>query len=192
MLARLLLAALALLLAPMPAAAQQLISGSWALRVEGTVIFRFDLARTAEGWRGTWVKPASFATDGALYANLSGPPVEQRSQSGRLLGEWIELTFGDARPGAVPDVFRFRLVSLDRVEAIYVDTGQAPLVLEQVEAATTPGPWEDGRVYRREGVEPGMLVRYNASPRAPPRPVVVPVPTPAPSDPARPPAVIGR
>jgi len=191
MFARLLLAALVLLLAPAPAAAQQLISGSWALRVEGTVVFRFDLARTAEGWRGTWAKPASFVTDGVAFAELGGTPVEQRAQTGRLIGDWVELTFGDARPGAVPDVFRFRLVALDRVEMIYVDTGQAPFVLEQVEPGTAPGPWESGRVYRRAGVQPGMLVRYNTGPR----PVVVrptPVTPPVATDPDRLPPVVGR
>src|SRR5690606_40204699 len=108
-----LLAALALALS-LPVAAQtqapsrsplalQMLAGSWALRVEGTVVFRFDLAQAANGWSGTWVKPNSFATDGVIFAGLASPPAEQRSQGGRAIGEWAELSFGDARPGAIPD-----------------------------------------------------------------------------------------
>lgn len=186
MLVRLLLAVFALLLVPAPAAAQQLITGSWALRVEGAVVFRFDLERTADGWRGTWIKPRSFTTDGAVFTELGGPPVEQQSQAGRNLGEWIELTFGDTRPGAVPDVFRFRLVAFDRVEMIYTDTGQAPFVLESVDPGTAPGPWDPARAYRRAGVQPGQLVRYNTATR--PTPDIAP----RPDVDERPPAVIGR
>jgi hypothetical protein len=103
------------------------------------------------------------------------------------MGDWIELTFGDARPGAVPDVFRFRLVSFDRVEMIYVDTGQAPYELESVAPGTSPGPWQPGRVYRRAGVTPGALVRYDVAP-----PSTVRTRPPPAETTERPPAVIGR
>src|SRR6478609_5108389 len=145
--------------------ALQMLAGSWALKVEDTVMFRFDLAQTATGWTGTWAKPKSFASDGAVFAELSGPPAEQRSQSGRAIGEWAELAFGDARPGAIPDVFRFRLTGPDRAEMLYADTGQAPFVLERVDPGTPPGPWAAGRVYRRTGVQAGTLVSYNVGPR---------------------------
>ncbi|HEU4649883.1 MAG TPA: hypothetical protein VFS49_00570 [Croceibacterium sp.] len=185
--------------APGPARASlaaQMLAGSWALRIDGTVLFRFDLETDGAGWRGRWVKPTSFVTDGALFGSLAGPPVEQRSMGGRALGEWAELTFGDTRPGAVPDVFRFRLVSPDRAEMIYADTGFAPFTLERIDAATAAGPWPAGKVYRRAGVQPGALVTYNAGPRTPPRAEPTPAPNspvegpPAPTD--RPPAVIGR
>ena len=206
MLARLLLALMVLL--PLPAAAQtsavsqapagaaqpslaaRMLAGSWVLRVDGVVVFRFDIARSGEGWSGTWAKPRSFASDGANFAELSGPPIEQASQRGRVIGEWAELTFGDARPGAVPDVFRFRLLSPERAEMIYTDTGHAPFLLERVDQGTAPGPWDAGRVYRRAGVQPGTLVSYNLGPR------IVPAPAPAdaeaPAEPDRPPAIIGR
>jgi hypothetical protein len=165
-----------------------MLAGSWALRVDGTVMFRFDLVRDGAGWSGTWVKPRSFASDGAIFAELSGPPTEQRSQSGRAIGEWAELAFGDTRPGAIPDVFRFRLTGPDRAEMLYADTGQAPFVLERVDPGTPPGPWADGRVYRRDGVQPGSMVSYNVARR------LAPVPEPEAGPPAtdRPPAVVGR
>jgi hypothetical protein len=167
--------------------ALQMLAGSWALKVDGIVMFRFDLAPTATGWSGTWAKPRSFASDGAIFAELSGPPTEQRSQSGRAIGEWAELAFGDARPGAIPDVFRFRLVGPDRAEMLYADTGQAPFLLDRVDPGTPPGPWADGRVYRRTGVQPGSMVSYNVARR--PTPVATPTAAPA-TD--RPPAVVGR
>ena len=172
-----------------PSFAAQMLAGSWALRVEGTVVFRFDLARGADGgWSGLWAKPKSFATDGAIFAELSCPPVELRSQAGRAIGEWAGLSFGDARPGAIPDVFRFRLTGPDRAEMLYADTGQAPFVLERVDPGTPPGPWAAGRVYRRAGVQAGTLVSYNVGPR------VIPSaePTNAPAGTDRPPAVVGR
>ncbi len=177
--------------APAPARASlaaQMLAGSWALRVDGAVMFRFDLVRSADGWSGTWVKPKSFATDGAIFSELSGPPTVQRAQSGRAIGEWAELSFGDTRPGAIPDVFRFRLTSPDSAEMLYVDTGQAPFVLERVTPEVAPGPWTAGRVYRRPGVQPGSLVSYNVARRDTP----APTPTPAPVETGRPPAIIGR
>lgn len=168
--------------------AVQMLAGSWALRVEGTIMFRFDLAPSATGWTGTWAKPHAFATDGAIFAEIGGPPAEQRSQSGRAIGDWAELSFGDARPGAIPDVFRFRLVSPDRAEMLYTDTGQAPYVLERVDAGTQLGPWAPGRVYRRTGVQAGTLVSYNVDRR--PTPAASTTDAPTVTD--RPPAIIGR
>lgn len=168
--------------------AAQMLAGSWALRIDGTIVFRFDLEPDGAGWRGSWVKPTAFVTDGALFGSLSGPPVVQRSMSGRTSGDWAELTFGDLRPGAVPDIFRFRLQGPDRAEMIYAETGFAPFVLERVDAGTAPGPWPAGRVYRREGVQPGTLVTYNAGPQTTPR---APPPR-APAEVQGPPAVEGR
>lgn len=171
-----------------PSLALQMLAGSWALRVEDTVVFRFDLVRNGEGWSGAWLKPKSFATDGAMFTELTGPPEVQRSQGGRAIGEWAELSFGDVRPGAIPDVFRFRLIGPDRAEMLYVDTGQAPFVLERVDGETMPGAWSPGQVYRREGVRPGMLVTYNVGPRTAPSPQ----PTARPPATERQPAIIGR
>jgi hypothetical protein len=135
---------------PVPAAAQDL-AGSWALRIEGTTIFRFDIETAGDGWKGTWWKPRSFASDGNNFGRLVGPPIEVTSGSGRALGEWAELSFPDPRPNAVPDVFRFRMIGGDRVEMIYADTGLAPYELVRVVAKAPLGPWEADKVYRRPG-----------------------------------------
>lgn len=127
------------------------LEGSWALRLDGAIIFRFDLAESGEGWSGTWSRPRSFASDGNRFANLRGPAEEIESAKSRALGNWIELTFADERPGAVPDIFRFQLLEPDRVEMIYAETGLAPYTLERVAPDALLGPWESGHVYARAG-----------------------------------------
>jgi len=151
------------LLLPAPAAAQSLagqsLAGSWALRLDGSIIFRFDIARDGDGWSGSWSRPGNFASDGDRFANFTGDTVMIPSREGRDIGGWAELTFPDDRPGAVPDVFRFHLIAPDRAEMIYADTGLAPYVLERVAADALLGPFEPGKVYRRPGMAPPPAVR---------------------------------
>jgi hypothetical protein len=173
---------LLLLLLPVPAAAQPLagdLAGSWALRFDGSVIFRFDIERAGDGWRGTWSRPGNFASDGDRFANVAGGTVTIASREGRDFAGWAELTFPDDRPGAVPDIFRFRLLPTGKAEMIYVETGLAPYVLDRAAADVPLGPFEPGKVYHRPGTAPAPLVR------------------PAPPDPEtaetrRPPAFEGR
>lgn len=172
MIRRLLPVLLLLLLLPVPAAAQETLAGSWALRLDGSIIFRFDLKATAEGWRGAWSRPRSFATDGDRFSSINGPTVWVDSSEGRKIGEWAEVTFPDERPGAVPDVFRFHLIAPGKVEMIYVGTGLAPYVLERVEPDSILGPWEPGKVYSRPGVKPLPATAPAARRPAPPPPEV--------------------
>lgn len=137
-----------------PPPEEQSLDGSWALRIDGAIIFRFDLTDEGEGWSGVWSRPTSFASDGNRFGNLKGPTETVESSETRSIGEWVEFTFPDNRPGAVPDIFRFRLVEPDRVELIYVDTGLAPYTLARVASGALLGPWETGKVYAREGAPP--------------------------------------
>jgi hypothetical protein len=176
---------LLLLLLPVPAAAQSLtgeLAGSWALRFDGSVIFRFDIERDGEGWRGAWSRPANFSTDGDRFANLAGGTVTIPSRDGRDFAGWAELTFPDDRPGAVPDIFRFRVLPTGRAEMIYAETGLAPYVLDRVAAHEALGPFEPGKVYSRPGTAPAPLARP-----APPAP-----PAPEPAETPRRPAFEGR
>jgi hypothetical protein len=153
MLARILLI-LALLL-PFPAAAQtpagKTLEGSWAMEIGGTAIFRFDIAPAAEKdeWRGTWNRPSSLASDGNRFAKLTGPPEQVKSMAGIEVDGQVELSFNDPRPGAIPDIFRFRLLSADTVEMVYVGTDLAPYMLKRVAAAAKIGPWDASKVYAR-------------------------------------------
>jgi hypothetical protein len=134
------------LLLPAPAAAQSL-AGSWALRLDGAVIMRFDLERSGAGWKGAWVKPDSFASDGKRFARISLPAVRLESARGEAIGEWAELSFDDPEAGEEPQVFRFRLTASGKVEMLYVGTDLAPFMLESVAANAALGPFEPGKVY---------------------------------------------
>jgi hypothetical protein len=123
------------------------LEGSWGLRLDGSIIMRFDLARTADGWTGGWVKPTSFASDGQRFGSIRMPSIERRADSGRSMGEWAEITFNDPRPGEEPDQFRIRLIDPDRAEMIYVGTGLPPFPLVRVGAGALLGPFEEGKVY---------------------------------------------
>src|SRR4051812_38988455 len=115
---RLALITLALLL-PVPLAAQAdkpaaaesrpaaKLAGSWALRVDGANVFRFDIARDGESWKGAWIRPKSFASTGDSFSRFSEETIAIASGEGKAIGEWAELAFPDNRPRAVPDVFRF-------------------------------------------------------------------------------------
>lgn len=144
-----------ILLATIPGAATaQSLQGSWALEVEDAAIFRFDLEREGDEWRGTWTRPIAIDSDGDRFAGFSRQAVEVSSTGSDAVGEWAELTFTDPRPGAVPDVFRFRAIRPNQAEMIYVGTGWAPYMLTRVPSGTSLGPFEIGKVYRREGVRP--------------------------------------
>jgi hypothetical protein len=175
--ARLLFALLVLL--PVPAAAQatlpaqailptqpitvagSFLEGSWALRLDGAIVMRFDLKRKADGWEGAWVKPTSFRSDsgGRRFGEIVMPAVERHADSSRTIGDWAELTFNDPRPGQEPDVFRLHLLSADRAELIYVGTGMAPYTLERVGAGALLGPFEAGGVYDNQPDNPRIAER---------------------------------
>lgn len=150
MIARLLVLFALLLSAP---AAAQSLAGSWALEMDGATIFRFDLAQDAHGqWHATWNKPSSFASDGNHFRKLSGPAKRVRSATAVELpdGSGVELSFPDPRPGAIPDIFDFRLIDSDAVRMTYVGTGLAPYTLARVSADAPLGPWDPARTYGRE------------------------------------------
>ena len=194
MIRRLLL--LLLLLLPVPAAAQQatfastFLEGSWGIRLDGAIIMRFDLELTADGWAGAWVKPTSFASDGVRFGNIKMPSTERKSDSGRAIGEWAEITFDDPRPGEEPDQFRIRLIAPDRAEMLYVGTGLPPFTLERVAAGALLGPFEEGKVYGGP-----RLARPAATAPPVPAPATPPArqsPPPADEPVQSPPAMIGR
>jgi hypothetical protein len=181
------------------------LEGSWGLRLDGSIVMRFDLARTADGWTGGWVKPTSFASDGQRFGRITMPAVERRADSGRSIGEWAEITFDDPRPGEEPDQFRIRLIAPDRAEMIYVGTGLPPFTLERVAEGALLGPFEEGKVYGprapRSAAAPPAPALGPPAQRPPPTQPIVPRPAPPPpaqqpppeDAPVRgPPAMIGR
>ena len=221
MIRRLLL--LLLLLLPVPAGAQAptlastFLEGSWGLRVDGSIIMRFDLELTADGWTGAWVKPTSFASDGLRFGSIKMPAVERRADSGRAIGDWAEITFDDPRPDEEDDQFRFHLLSADRAEMLYVGTGLPVFTLERVGAGALLGPFVEGKVYgggQRTALPAGIApaqgpttlppTLQGATPSPVQRPATPPAQSATPPPPARrpappedapvqgPPAMIGR
>ena len=132
---------------PSTAIAQETLEGSWALRLEGAIIMRWDIERDGQEWTGAWTKPDSFASDGRRFARIQLPAVEREADEARSIGEWTELRFDDPDGTDDPDVFRFRLLDSRRAEMIYVGTGLPPFALERVIEDARLGPFEEGRVY---------------------------------------------
>lgn len=149
MVSRLIFAALAALLLPQAALANDL-EGRWALRIDDANIFVFQLEEDAEGeWSGSWIRPERFAGSGVVFAMLSGS-VEVEADGASTLGDAVALRFEDRRPGAVPDVFRFRLVAENRAELTYVGTGFDPYPLIRVPRDAGVGPFDAERLYDRD------------------------------------------
>ena len=153
--------ALLALFMPLPALAQDevqdrgsasTLEGSWALQIGPATIFRFDMSPVPgkDGeWRGTWSKPRSFATDGDRFSRLTLPARVTPSMAGLEFDGEVELSFNDPRPGAIPDIFRFKLVDADAAEMTYVGTDLAPYLVYRVEPGTPLGPYDANAVYVR-------------------------------------------
>ncbi len=145
MIQRILLTLAALLLS-VPAMANDLV-GSWAFRIDDATIFTFDIAQDADGeWQGAWTRPASFRSNGVVFAELTGSE-ELEAMAALEFAEMIELSFEDPRPGAVPDIFRFRLIAENRAELTYVGTGFPPYPLVRVAPGSRIGPFDASRIY---------------------------------------------
>jgi hypothetical protein len=193
------------LLAAAPATADSL-EGSWALEVGGTPIFRFDLAKDKDGkWRGTWIKPSSFASDGNNFAHLKGPPKTVPSMTALEIPDGLEISFNDPRPGAIPDIFDFKPIDQDAVEMKYVGTDLAPYTLERVKAQAPVGPWDTDKTYALRAAagasaSPADNISYNAQPQPLPQsasePPAAEQPAPPPIEPStfklKPGAMVGR
>lgn len=178
-------------------AAQQL-AGAWDLKVDGATIFRFEIAEAADGeWAGRWLRPDAFNSDGNAFYNIRGGVKASPSMTGITFRDTVELAFDDPRPGAIPDIFRFRLTGEDAAEMIYVGTDLAPYALVRARAGDPMGSWDATRFYRRalslpvtsEAVPdnpvpdialPAITFDLADPTRANPQPVRRPVPAPLP------------
>ncbi len=164
--------------APVPAASpaqeQASLEGLWDLAIDGVAIFRFEIRQAAGGeWSGTWSRPNRFNTDGNVFGNLGGGVKTTPSMTGILFAGAVELSFDDPRPGAVPDIFRFRQIDADTAEMTYVGTDLAPYRMVRAGDGAGFGSWPEGRVYRR--AVPGQqaaagLAGAGAAPSPPPPP----------------------
>ncbi|MFC3096930.1 hypothetical protein [Alteraurantiacibacter palmitatis] len=140
-----------------PLAAQQAddsapdeLAGAWDMQAGGVTIFRFHLEEPREGeWRGRWSRPQTFNSDGNAFYNIRPGIRSTASMTALEYQGAVELAFDDPRPGAIPDIFRFRLTGPDSAQMIYVGTDLAPYALVRAAEGEALGGWEAGRVYRR-------------------------------------------
>ncbi len=181
---RLILAALLALAFPSLAQAQEL-AGTWALRIDGANIFVFTIEASGDSApRGSWFRPGSFASNGAVFARLNGSE-EVTSQSGRAIAGDVELTFDDPRPNAQPDIFRFHLTGPGQAQLTYVGTPLAPFPLVKVADGARLGPFEFARIYDRDNAatvppvaEPVTAAASSPAALPPPAAIAPPVPPP--------------
>lgn len=146
MVLRFLLLLAALFALPAQALANDLI-GHWAFRIDDATIFTFEISQDADGdWQGSWTRPASFRSNGVVFAELTGSE-ELEAMAALEFAGLIELSFEDPRPGAVPDIFRFRHVAENRAELTYVGTDLAPYPLVRVAPGSRIGPFDASRIY---------------------------------------------
>lgn len=126
------------------------LAGTWDFRVDGTTIFRFEIEEGRGGeWHGRWQRPADFNTDGDAFSNMRGGVKTTDSMTGIEFLGMIELAFDDPRPGAVPDIFRFKLEGEDSAAMTYVGTELAPYALVRASSGAGIGDWDPARIYRR-------------------------------------------
>ncbi|QZH75811.1 MAG: hypothetical protein JY451_04270 [Erythrobacter sp.] len=146
MVLRFLLLLAALFALPAQALANDLI-GHWAFRIDDATIFIFEISEDADGdWQGSWTRPASFRSNGVVFAELTGSE-ELEAMAALEFAGLIELSFEDPRPNAVPDIFRFRHVAENRAELTYVGTDLAPYPLVRVAPGSRIGPFDASRIY---------------------------------------------
>lgn len=183
-------------LAPESSGAGQQLEGAWDLRLDATTVFRFEIARAADGeWQGRWLRPEAFNSDGNAFYNIRGGVKNTSSMTGIAVGDAVELGFDDPRPGAIPDIFRFRLTGPDSAEMIYVGTPLAPYAMVRVTEGERMGPWDAARIYSRvvaqarpggqlERVTPG--IDFELAGQSLGRPAAQPAPVPQPGEDAAP------
>jgi hypothetical protein len=95
------------------------LSGAWAVKSGGTTIYRFEIAKTAQGWSGTWERPQTMQTNGEAFDHLAGPIVRRVASKAIADGDSLDLTFEDPRPGAIDDVFRIQTIDATHAKASF-------------------------------------------------------------------------
>lgn len=147
------------------------LAGAWDMQAGGVTIFRFHLEEPRDGeWRGRWSRPQTFNSDGNAFYNIRPGVRTTASMTALEYQGTVELAFDDPRPGAIPDIFRFRLTGADSAQMIYVGTDLAPYALVRAADGQAMGGWEAGRVYRRPlpgeaAAEPAPIPAQPETPR---------------------------
>lgn len=140
------LALLPFLLAAAPAPASDL-AGSWDLDVDGTTIFRLEIADTSEGIKADWARPDHFGTDGDTFSELKGPVTHHPGRFVRRVGTDVEIDFTQPSAGSGLEVLRLHSVDADHLEASFQGAGTPPFAFVRTRHPAPMGPWDPERSY---------------------------------------------
>lgn len=144
------LLALAVLLLPAQALANDL-EGHWAFRIDEATIFVFTLEELeGGGWRGAWTRPAEIASNGMVFQNMDGSETVEPQGVIERAGV-VQLTFtGPPEARGRNDVLQFRTVSENQAQLTYIGLPGEPYPLVRVVPGTPLGPFEEARIYDRD------------------------------------------
>lgn len=95
------------------------LSGTWAVKSGGTTIYRFEIAKTPQGWSAAWERPQTMRSNGETFDHIAGPVVRRVASKVVVAGDALDLTFDDPTPGSQPDVFRIQAIDATHAEASY-------------------------------------------------------------------------
>lgn len=142
---------LPLLLAAASVSAVPCTAGDWILQIGDASLFQFGVQASSHGLVATWDRPQDFDFDKESFTNVVGPAIRRTAVKVQPVGDDLELTFHDPRPGAIPDVFRLHCLPDGHVSAMYQGVGFEPFVLDRAKPGKNAlGPWAAKRAYQQK------------------------------------------
>ncbi len=142
---------LSFLLAALPVPATPCAEGEWILKTGETSLFRFGIHTSPTGVKAAWDRPQDFDFDKESFTNVAGPVIRRMAIKVQPVGDDLELTFDDPRPGATPDIFRLHCLADGRVSAMYQGVAFEPFLLDRaVPGKDALGPWMPKRAYQQK------------------------------------------
>lgn len=139
------------LVAALSVSAVPCADGDWIFKAGDTSLFRFGVHASPQGLKATWDRPQDFDFDKENFTNVTGPVIRRTAIKVQPVGDDLELTFDDPRPGATPDIFRLHCLADGQVSAMYQGVAFEPFLLGRaVPGKDALGPWTAGGIYRQK------------------------------------------
>jgi hypothetical protein len=125
---------------PLAAAPPQ--PGHWAVTTAGGVVMRFDLAKGAEGWSGSLLRPIHFSFGDGEFSQIQAETRTFPASHVREVGGDLELTIPDPAPGEAPAMFLLHAIDATHATASIVGAPIEPLPLLRTDVATPIAPFD--------------------------------------------------
>ena len=139
------------LVAALSVSAVPCADGDWILKTGDAALFQFGVHASPKGLEATWDRPQDFDFDKESFTNVTGPVIRRTAIKVQPVGDDLELTFDDPRPGATPDIFRLHCLADGHVSAMYQGVGFEPFLLDRaVPGKDILGPWTAKRTYQQK------------------------------------------